>query len=99
MDSTTTTDVKPGQTWADTRNPGRTLRIDTISNGKATCTVTANSTEVQAYLDQVHGAPAPAGKYYGDKRSTTTRIAVTTLARKEWQLTHDARTPPSSTVR
>lgn len=81
------TDVRPGQTWADTRNPGRTVRIDNISNGKAACTVTANSTEVQAYLDQVHGGtPAPAGKYYGDKRGTVTRISLATLSRKEWQL-------------
>lgn len=80
------TSVRPGQTWADQRNPGRTVRIDTVADGKAACTNVTNSAEVQAYLDQVHGGPAPAGRYYGDKRGTTTRIAVTTLARKEWRL-------------
>lgn len=88
MSQTTPTQVQPGQTWADQRHPGRTLRIDSISDGKGHCTVLANSTEVQAYLDQVNGGqPAPAGKYYGDKRRTTVRIAVATLGRKDWQLT------------
>lgn len=77
------TDVKPGQTWTDTAQPGRTVRID---GGKAACTNLTNSHEVQAYLDQVHGGPAPAGKYYGDKRGTVTRIAVTTLGRRQWQI-------------
>lgn len=80
------TDVKPGQTWADTYHLGRHIRIDTITDGKATCTETANSMEVQTYLNEVHGGPAPSGKYYGDKRGTVTRIAVTTLGRKQWQL-------------
>jgi hypothetical protein len=81
------TDIKPGQTWADTYHPGRRIRIDAVTDGKAACTETANSMEVQTYLNEVHGGPAAAGKYYGDKRGTVTRIAVTTLQRKQWQLT------------
>jgi hypothetical protein len=84
------TDVTPGQAWADTYHPGRRIRIDTVTDGKATCTEIANSIEVQTYLNEVHGGPAPSGKYYGDKRGTTTRIAVTTLRRKQWQLIRDA---------
>lgn len=81
------TDVKPGQTWADTYHPGRTIRVTAVTDGKAACTEVTNSTEDQATLDQAHGGPAPRGMYYGDKRGTTTRIAVTTLQRKQWQLT------------
>ena len=80
------TDVEPGQVWADTRHPGRTVRVTSIDGGRATCTEVTNSTEVQQYLNQVHGGPAPSGTYYGDKRGTVTRIAVTTLRRREWQL-------------
>lgn len=83
------TDTKPGQTWADTYHPGRRIRIDTVTDGKAASTETANSLEVQTYLNQLAGGPAAAGKYYGDKRGTTTRIAVTTLGRKQWQLIRD----------
>jgi hypothetical protein len=82
----TVTDIKPGQAWAQQTKPGRTIRIDTVDGGKATCTEITNSTEVQAYLDQLAGGPAPQGVYYGDKRGITTKIALTTLARKEWQL-------------
>lgn len=80
------TDVKPGQAWADTYRPGRTIRVTAVTDGKAACTETANSAEVQDHLNQAHGGPAPRGMYYGDKRGTTTRITVTTLQRKQWQL-------------
>lgn len=79
------TEVKPGQVWAQQSQPGRLIRIDAIADGKASCTNLTNSHEVQAYLDQVAGGPAPAGKYYGDKRGTVTRISLATLARKDWQ--------------
>jgi hypothetical protein len=76
-----TGDVQPGQVWADNRSAGRTLRIDSTAHGNATCIVVSNSDEVQAYCDQYWGhfhpgVPAPAGKAYGDKRGTTTRIAI-----------------------
>jgi hypothetical protein len=37
-------DVRPDQVWADNdpRSVGRTLRVDQIEDGKATCTVLTN---------------------------------------------------------
>lgn len=68
-------DVQPGQVWADndSRVAGRTIRVESIEDGKAICTVLTNSTKAQADLD-AHG-----GKFTGwsqDTRSRTTKISL-----------------------
>lgn len=89
-----TGDAQPGQVWADCRSTGRTLRVDSTADGKAVCTVVSNSDEVQAYCDQYWGhwfpgVPAPAGKAYGDKRGTTTRIAIARFDGRSFTLLPD----------
>jgi hypothetical protein len=61
------TDVKPGQVWADNdaRSEGRTLRVESVENGKAVCTVLTNA-------DCVNVDSA----WQRDMRGTTTRISV-----------------------
>jgi hypothetical protein len=46
-------DVKPGQIWADNdwRSKGRTLRVDSVDEVHATCTVLTNSDDVQSRID------------------------------------------------
>ena len=45
--------VRPGQVWADNdpRAAGRTLRVEQVNDGVATCTILTNSTNAQAALD------------------------------------------------
>jgi hypothetical protein len=73
--------VQAGQVWAGRTHAVRTLRIDETADGKALCTVLANSADVQAYLNQIDrdlhpGKTSPPGTWYGDKRGTTTRISI-----------------------
>jgi hypothetical protein len=46
--------VKVGQVWADNdwRNEGRTLRVESVDETHATCTVLTNSTAAQERLDR-----------------------------------------------
>lgn len=48
-----TTTVRPGQVWADNdpRSAGRTLRVDTVDDTHATCTVLTNADGQQWLLD------------------------------------------------
>jgi hypothetical protein len=65
-------DVRPGQVWADNdpRSAGRTLRVESITVGRAVCTVLTNSDSVQALLDSAAG-------YRGrDVRGNTVEIEV-----------------------
>lgn len=68
--------VRPGQVWADNdpRSAGRTLRVDSIDDHKATCTVLTNPTETQELLDGVRETPAWARPQ--DRRGKSTRISL-----------------------
>lgn len=65
--------VRVGQVWtdADYRNAGRTLRVDTISDGRAVCTILTNADGHQRLLDDKRGS-------YGgqDMRGKTVRIRL-----------------------
>lgn len=65
-------EVKPGQIWADNdwRSAGRIVRIESVDETHATCTIVANPTSVQAELDKY-------GKVWRvDMRGKTTRIQL-----------------------
>lgn len=65
---------KPGQIWADNdrRATGRTIRIDRITNGTATCTVLTNRAAAQDELDRGQ-------TYLTDRRGTTVRVRLDRL--------------------
>ncbi|TQS30023.1 hypothetical protein [Microbispora sp. KK1-11] len=65
------TEVRPGQIWADNdpRSAGRTLRVDAVENGKATCTVLTNTTKAQEKLDR-------GSAWFQDTRGRVTRISL-----------------------
>lgn len=68
-------DVRVGQVWADNdpRVAGRTLRVDAIEGGKATCTVLTNDDDTQALIDNPLRAP---WANRSDRRGRETRISL-----------------------
>lgn len=74
MPYTTPPTPEPGQIWADNdpRCEGRTIRIEHIVDGKATCTVLTNRTAAQDELDRGR-------TYLTDRRGTTVGIRLDRL--------------------
>jgi hypothetical protein len=67
-------DVRPGQVWADNdpRSAGRTLRVDSIENGKAICIIVTDADDVAAHIRRAHECGAVARGSVG----RTTRISL-----------------------
>jgi hypothetical protein len=66
-----TTTVRPGQVWADNdaRCEGRTVRVDSVDDTYAYCTVLTNIAWVQRRIDAGHTDHA-------DKRNATARLML-----------------------
>lgn len=86
-------DVRPGQVWADNdpRSAGRTLRVDSIENGKAICVIVTDADDVAARIHRAHECGVAARGSVG----RTTRISLPRFVPSAtgYRLVQDAEVP------